>query len=133
MQRYVEPLLTDEEKRIKKCEPRPSRGNRKWNANKVVTVPKNVQQEYVPTLRERMMERDKQQGIVREPDFGGMKLEHHEYCLRGSFAQYKIDLVGKKVTLDSEAGLASFFAGALVADDIPILIRELQTLQGLMN
>ena len=129
VKRYVSPLLADEEKAIKKRAPRGSYGGtfrvERREAQTADDAP-------VLTMRERMIERDKQLGIVREPDFGGMKLEQHTYTLRGAIGLYSVDVAGRNVTVYEGDAVSSRIAGAIKADDISILIRELQTLQGLM-
>ena len=125
--KYISPLLTEEEKAIKRRAP-------KHSVTSTKPVVETKDPEPVPTMRERMIERNRQLGIVREPDFGGMKLENesHVYTLRGTIGVYRADVGRKCLVIEQGDAPNSIVEGELKADDIAILIRELQTIQGLM-
>lgn len=61
-----------------------------------------------------------------------MRLENHEYKLKGSIGMYKVDVTNKHVEILQGDSDTSAVEGTVTAEDLMKLIHELQTVYRLM-
>lgn len=141
---YVKPLLTEEERKKKLSETRcralvSARQNRWENMQeRTEKVPMDLKrfeqpepEQAVPTLMERLKERDENAGIIRKPKFDGMSIveETHTYKLAGQFVNYTVDVSnGKLMAANVENSVWLEISKA----DIMTLVHELQSINAVM-